>query len=75
MHETYRMMVQHQIDERLREAAEWRRADEARSRREARDVPAALRARFASIAGRAGIHRQTAAPVGTAVAADGSPCA
>jgi hypothetical protein len=38
-------------------------------------VPAALRARFASIAGRAGIHRQTAAPVGTAVAADGSPCA
>jgi hypothetical protein len=74
MHETYRMLAQTRIDDRLREAAAWRRADEARTRDAHRSLSIRVRALLAHRRDR----RQPAVPATAALAAlaaDGSSCA
>ena len=71
MHETYRILAQQQIDERLREAADWRRADEARRGRPRRALAGRIRAWLPH--GRD--QRPRPAPTGSALAGDGAGCA
>ena len=78
MYETYRILAQTAIDERLREAAEERRAAEAR-----RETRASLGHRLLALLSRgAGNHRRAVAPAAAAPAtaadalsADGACCA
>jgi hypothetical protein len=66
MHETYRMMAQNRIDDRIREAAQWRLADEARAGTTHGRWPASLRA----FVGGARLQRRAAAPAKPAATAD-----
>ena len=62
MHETYLMMAQNRIDDRMREAAAWRRANEARGSRTSIGWPTRIRSSLA----RPGAQR----PVTATTAAD-----
>ena len=71
MHETYRILAQHQIDERLREAADWRLADAARSARPRR----ALVSRVLALVSHVGDQRREPAPTAAALTNDCVGCA
>jgi hypothetical protein len=67
MHEIYLMMAQNRIEERIREAAAWRRGDEARGPRSS----IAWSTRIRSALDRSRVQ----SPAGTATAADAGGCA
>lgn len=71
MHETYRLLTQSRIEDRLREAAEWRRAEEAGGRSTRRGPYGRVRALVA----RGRNRRQPAAPATAVLAVDGTGCA
>lgn len=70
MHETYRMLAQTRIDDRLREAAARRRADEARTM----DAPRSLSIRVRALVPHRRDRRQPAAAATAALAALAADC-